>query len=132
MIARTKGGMRGIYKSKGQRFPDLIDPETTTAEWYTPKYIFDAMGTRFDLDPASPGREIVPWIPADEVYTSDGLGERPWRGFVWLNPPYGHDTLHRWTKKFAEHRNGIILVPLTGPRPNGGSNSLLGPMSSYS
>ncbi len=23
-------------------------------EWYTPKYIFDALGTRFDLDVAAP------------------------------------------------------------------------------
>jgi hypothetical protein len=31
-----------------------IDPTDTTAEWYTPPYIFDALGCRFDLDPASP------------------------------------------------------------------------------
>jgi hypothetical protein len=109
-IARTKGGMRGIYEAKGQRFPDLIDKETTTAEWYSPRYIFDSLGTHFDLDPASPGRETVPWIPADAIYTHDGL-ERPWQGCIWLNPPYGRDTLHRWARKFAEHGNGIMLVP---------------------
>jgi site-specific DNA-adenine methylase len=91
-------------------FYDSIDPATTSQEWYTPKYIFDAMGCQFDLDPASPGRDVVPWVLADTHYTTEGL-ERPWVGFVWLNPPYGRDRLPAWVDKFIEHGNGIILVP---------------------
>ncbi len=62
-------------------------------EWYTPKYIFDALGLEFDLDPASPGVDIVPWIPARYHLTclDNGL-ITPWKGKVWLNPPYGMDT----------------------------------------
>ena len=91
-------------------FYDSIDPATTSQEWYTPPYIFDALGCRFDLDPASPGCDVVPWVPANTHYTTGGL-ERPWVGFVWLNPPYGRDRLPAWVEKFAEHGNGIILVP---------------------
>jgi site-specific DNA-adenine methylase len=91
-------------------FYDSIDPATTSQEWYTPPYIFDALGCWFDLDPASPGCDVVPWVPANTHYTTEGL-ERPWGGFVWLNPPYGRDRLPAWVEKFAEHGNGIILVP---------------------
>jgi hypothetical protein len=88
-----------------------IDACSTSCEWYTPPYIFEALGCRFDLDPASPGAEIVPWIPADRCYTreDDGL-KQPWTGFCWLNPPYGRKILHLWVEKFVRHGNGIILV----------------------
>jgi DNA N-6-adenine-methyltransferase Dam len=87
-----------------------IDEADTTTEWFTPKYIFDTLGCRFDLDPASPGAEMVPWIPADHHYTTNGL-DREWFGFVWLNPPYGRNVLPLWLEKFARHGNGIALVP---------------------
>ena len=91
-------------------FYELIDGNNTTFEWYTPPYIFDAMGCNFDLDPASPGSEVAPWIPARHHYTSAGL-EQEWSGFVWLNPPYGRDILPGWIDKFIEHGDGIALVP---------------------
>jgi hypothetical protein len=84
--------------------------EEVSMEWYTPKYIFDMLGCCFDLDPASPGKEVVPYLPAEHHYTSDGL-EKPWLGFVWLNPPFGRNVLPLWLRKFARHRNGIALVP---------------------
>ena len=89
-----------------------IDASSTTTEWYTPSHIFDALGCRFDLDPASPGAEIVPWIPADRCYThqDDGL-RQPWTGFCWLNPPYGRRILSLWVEKFIRHGNGILLAP---------------------
>jgi hypothetical protein len=88
-----------------------IDESSTTPEWYTPPYIFEALGCRFDLDPASPGADIVPWIPADRCYTrqDDGL-RQPWTGFCWVNPPYGRRILRLWVEKFILHGNGIILV----------------------
>ena len=86
------------------------DEENTTSEWYTPKYIFNNLGCTFDLDPASPGQKIVPWLPTDHHFTSNGL-EREWFGFVWLNPPYGRNVLPLWLEKFARHGNGIALVP---------------------
>lgn len=52
-------------------------------EWYTPRDIFTALKLEFDLDPCSPGQDIVPWIPAQIHYTylDDGLVKK-WFGKV--------------------------------------------------
>ncbi|MCA0846076.1 phage N-6-adenine-methyltransferase [Salipiger thiooxidans] len=81
-------------------------------EWYTPRYIFDAFGVSFDLDVAAPidGPRYVPaftWHSVDD----DGLNS-PWFGFVWMNPPFGHQRTKRaWLSRFFDHGNGIALVP---------------------
>ena len=79
-------------------------------EWYTPRYIFDAMGLEFDLDPCSPGKEIVPWIPATRHldFLDNGLTTH-WEGRVWMNPPYGQDT-PKWMERLSIAGNGIALV----------------------
>jgi hypothetical protein len=79
-------------------------------EWYTPRYVFDAMGVTFDLDVAAPtnGPRHVPcrrWI------SEHSLSER-WSGFVWMNPPFGgRNGLKPWLDRFFAHGNGIALVP---------------------
>jgi hypothetical protein len=80
--------------------------------WITPKRIFDGMGIRFDLDPASPGADRC-HVPADRHFTRADNGLIcSWEDlFVWLNPPFGRHRIFLWTRKFAEHGNGIILVP---------------------
>jgi len=79
-------------------------------EWYTPRYIFQKLGVDFDLDPCSPGQDIVPWIPAQIHYTylDNGLTEK-WFGNCFVNPPYGSDT-PKWMERLARHGNGIALV----------------------
>ena len=79
-------------------------------EWYTPRRIFDALGTQFDLDPCSPGHEIVPWIPAQFHHTikDNGLCSK-WFGNVFMNPPYGSDT-PKWMERLVGHGSGIALV----------------------
>lgn len=126
-IAR-RGGIRRLSNLYAQRGPigDLdhdflpmdgtafYDPygEHSTCEWFSPAYLFVAMGCTFDLDPASPGRDVVPWIPARHHFTihEDGLC-RDWFGLVWLNAPFGRFVLPLWLEKFVAHRNGIALVP---------------------
>lgn len=82
-----------------------------TDEWYTPPHVFDALGEHFDLDPAHPGYGMLPYVPADMLFSKDGL-EQDWHGFVWLNPPFGgRNGLVPWIRKFVKHGNGIILVP---------------------
>lgn len=79
-------------------------------EWYTPKYIFDALGEWFDLDPAN-GAIGGAHVPCTESYGADGL-EKPWHGFVWLNPPFGgRNAIEPWLNKFFEHGKGIALTP---------------------
>jgi hypothetical protein len=81
-----------------------------TVEWYTPKHVFDAIGIEFDLDPCSPGKDIVPWVPAKKCFTiaDDGL-MLPWSGNVWMNPPYGKNT-PIWLERLALHGTGIALL----------------------
>jgi hypothetical protein len=82
-----------------------------TDEWYTPSYVFDALGCEFDVDVASPGREFTPWIQAKRYITYHGLSAS-WTGFVWMNPPFGpRNGIVPWLEKFFAHGNGIALVP---------------------
>lgn len=76
-------------------------------EWLTPPYIIETLGP-FDLDPCAP--KIRPWAMAKLHYSKneDGLS-RPWKGRVWLNPPYGRETFF-WLAKLSEHKSGIALI----------------------
>lgn len=79
-------------------------------EWYTPKYIFDALEETFDLDVAAP-KNKGPFVPATEWYWHDSLN-MPWWDFVWMNPPFGgRNGLIPWLDKFFQHGNGIALTP---------------------
>ncbi len=83
--------------------------KTKSVEWYTPKWVFDALGLSFDLDPASP-HDFETAVPAELKYTvfDNGL-KKPWSGRVWMNPPYGTDT-GIWVRRLADHGDGIALV----------------------
>lgn len=79
-------------------------------EWYTPKYIFDALGCHFDLDVANAAIGGAN-VPCRRSFGSDGL-EAKWEGFVWMNPPFGgRNGLAPWLDKFFRHGNGIALTP---------------------
>ncbi len=79
-------------------------------EWYTPKYIFEALNCRFDQDVASP-ENCPTFVPADEFITRDSL-QKDWNGFVWMNPPFGgRNGITPWLEKFFGHGNGIALTP---------------------
>lgn len=80
-------------------------------EWYTPSYIFDALGVRFDIDVAAPVNRTYCHVPANEFITEDSL-MREWTGFVWMNPPFGgRNGVIPWLDKMHRHGNGIALVP---------------------
>lgn len=76
-------------------------------EWYTPKYIIDALGP-FDTDPCSPAER--PFDTAKTHYTTSDNGlMQEWSGLVWCNPPYGKEMKH-WVQKCADHGNAIVLI----------------------
>lgn len=79
-------------------------------EWYTPPFIFEALGLWFDLDPCSPGNDH--WVPASKVYTKEQNGlSQQWDGLVWMNPPFGgRNGQVPWLDKFFRHGNGVALV----------------------
>jgi hypothetical protein len=86
-------------------------PVGATVEWYTPPELFDALGVRFDLDPAG----AVQSTPSDAychvVWTreTDGLSH-PWFGHVWLNPPYGREAVP-FIDRMIAHGDGLMLLP---------------------
>jgi hypothetical protein len=81
-----------------------------TDEWHTPPHIFDALSERFDLDVAAPA-EGPRHVPCDGWLFAHSL-DVTWRGFVWMNPPFGpRNGLAPWLAKFFAHGNGIALTP---------------------
>lgn len=80
-------------------------------EWYTPKYIFDAIGLSYEMDVAGDLNNPNQSVPARRALSCDGLNQ-PWEGRIWMNPPFGgRNALWPWVKKFLLHGRGIALVP---------------------
>lgn len=95
--------------------PEELDIKNS---WFTPEYIIESARktlTNIDLDPASCefANRIV---KADKYYTikDDGL-KQPWRGNIWLNPPYDTKNLKAFLDKTQEeisnkNINSIIML----------------------
>ena len=88
--------------------------------WRTPQDLLAsilaaASRSEFDLDPCSPSSDgpvpaLVRWTEAD-----DGLSQ-PWRGLVFVNPPYSR-ALPRWVAKCADEANaGAVVIGLVPSR----------------
>ncbi|SIQ14215.1 DNA N-6-adenine-methyltransferase [Marinobacterium stanieri] len=88
---------------------EVVRSPIKSVEWYTPQWVFDALGLQFDLDPSSP-HDMETAVPANTKYTvfDDGLSKQ-WHGRVWLNPPYGKET-PAWMGRMIDHGHGIALV----------------------
>ena len=79
-------------------------------EWYTPKMVFAALGTTFDLDVANAAEDGA-HVPCERRISDDSL-TTPWSGFIWMNPPFGgRNGLVPWMDRFFQHGNGIALTP---------------------
>ena len=93
-----------------QRLFTFEQTETTSDDYYTPKWIFDTLGLHFDLDVASPPHSTN--VPCDRYFTQadDGLGQ-DWHGRVWMNPPFSGTG--PWVQRWLQHGNGIALLPVT-------------------
>lgn len=81
--------------------------EMTSDECYTPRWVFDALGLRFDLDVCAPPGG--PWhVPAARYYTAedDGLAQ-PWDGLIWCNPPYS--SFRQWADRWMSHDRGVLM-----------------------
>ena len=92
---------------------NLID-NGTSDDYYTPPFIFKALGLEFDLDVCAPSQG-VPWIPAKRSLSiiDDGL-VTPWHGLIWCNPPFSN--ISPWIDKMEAHGNGIALVGISKSR----------------
>lgn len=102
--------------SNGTALPS-VHFSSETDEWTTPAHILDrvvAVMGAIDLDPCADADRTV---PAASHFTrlDDGL-VHPWRGRVFMNPPYGRviiDWVRRLHAEFTEGRTteAIALVP---------------------
>ena len=101
----------GALTEQPQLF-NLAQTQLTTDDYYTPKWLFDALDVTFDLDVASPPQGPL-HTPCHAYYTQadDGLTQ-PWHGRVWMNPPYSKPL--PWVQKWLHHANGMALLPTNG------------------
>ena len=84
----------------------------TSDDYYTPKWLFDAINLTFDIDVASPPQG-PPHTPCKRFYTKADNGLiQPWYGRVWMNPPYSKPK--PWVERWINHGNGIALLPMNG------------------
>ncbi|MBE7197153.1 MAG: adenine methyltransferase [Parafilimonas terrae] len=75
----------------------------------TPRWLLDALGP-FDLDPcAAPDPRPWPTAARHIVEAEDGLSQ-PWKGRVWMNPPFDSRVAGRWLGRLRDHGDGIALV----------------------
>lgn len=96
-------------------------PTSATVEWYTPRWLFEALGLLFDTDVASPGAAVVPWVPAKRHITAsdDALSpEWNWKklGLIWMNHPYAYYD-DEWVHRFLLASNGVGLCHARTDRP---------------
>lgn len=86
------------------------NPEVSSDEWYTPRWIIEALGP-FDLDPCSPIEKPYEIAPMSFTKEDDGL-KQIWqdKSVVFMNPPYSRTPLRKFCEKMAAHNNGIALL----------------------
>ena len=86
-----------------------VPPSERNDRWLTPSHIVEALG-EFDLDPCGAPDHVL----AKHTYLlengDDGLVD-PWKGRIWLNPPYGRHQ-RPWIERLVEHGEGTALLPV--------------------
>lgn len=87
--------------------------DSMKVDWLTPPEIVEALGP-FDLDPATTcpmAHDGKPWATATQMLCrcTNGL-EAPWKGRVWLNPPYERPLTQLFIQRLAEHGEGVALL----------------------
>jgi len=114
----------GLDPNEGQSGQDWIEAfkrqSAASDEFYTPRWLLDALPQPIDLDPCSPPhRPVRAARHVVGVEGGNGLAV-PWSGVVFMNPPYSRGNLPRWTAKAAaEVRAGRaqLVIGLVPARP---------------
>jgi len=115
--AEPRPRFREVYNKLANTSKLKVHHSSESVEHYTPPAIVQLVTAclgEIDLDPCSNDAKT---IPAKQHYTAKDNGlDLPWRGRVYMNPPYG-DGIDRWVAKLCEeHERGdvseaIALVP---------------------
>ena len=86
------------------------NPAVSSDNWYTPRWLIDALGP-FDLDPCAAPEDVRPFQIAPTMWTEKDNGlAREWKGVVWMNPPYSRVLLRQFCERMTMHNNGIALL----------------------
>jgi phage N-6-adenine-methyltransferase len=103
----------------GARIRPHVAHNAGNNEWYTPAEYIQAAATvlgGIDLDPASTA-DANAVVGAAQFYTAQDNGlDRPWRGRIWLNPPYAVELIGLFAAKLVRHvkagdvASAIVLV----------------------
>ena len=86
-------------------------------EWYTPAEYIEAarhvLGD-IDLDPASTA-EANSVVEARRFYTTeDDVFSEPWRGHVWMNPPYAHPLIEKFVDRLIDQfKSGDVTAAIS-------------------
>ncbi len=101
-------------------------------EWSTPPEVIESarqvLGT-IDLDPAT-NPTAQGWIRATRIFTKTENGLlHPWRGRVWLNPPYSYPLVEQFSRKLIARVPGAAMSrtpscwSTAAPAPHGSTRS---------
>jgi phage N-6-adenine-methyltransferase len=110
---------REVYSEIANEGRAHVSHNSGNNEWYTPKDYAAAVRVvlgEIDLDPASTA-QANDVIKAKAYYTVEQNGlAQPWRGRVFLNPPYAQPAIEHFATKFAisvqakDVTAGVVLV----------------------
>lgn len=105
LLEKAPEKARAVLDGQARLTTPHLTLNTGDNEWYTPDDILDAardvLGV-IDLDPASSAiaqTRVRARLHFDK--DTDGLMQ-PWRGRVWLNPPYARGLIDRFVQKLVE------------------------------
>ena len=111
-----RASMAQVSHAEAHDYPKAIF--TGENKWYTPTESIEAARDvlgEFDLDPAS-SAAAQRQVQATEFFdkNDDGL-TRPWRGRVWLNPPYSQPAIGEFVSKlvaelYAGHVTSAVML----------------------
>lgn len=84
---------------------------STTDEWATPQYLFDALDKEFHFELDVCANHENHKCAKYFTKTDDGLS-MPWGGVtIWCNPPYGRE-IGKWVAKCVDHPGtAVMLLP---------------------
>jgi phage N-6-adenine-methyltransferase len=108
---------------QGRAFYTHAGNASVSHEWETPVVLLEALHTvfgRFDLDPCAPRRTRTRVKARRHLTAGDDGLSTPWRGVVFVNPPYGRE-LARWVAKArrkVELGHAKMVVTLLPARPD--------------
>ncbi len=112
----------GPRRERVEYASSLVHLMSKSDQWLTPPSVIDAarrtLGGSITTDPATCVQANA-WIRAENWYTIDFDGlhpDYPWRGTVWLNPPYGrgdHSAGAFARRLVAELKTGAVTAAIT-------------------